>query len=145
MAESRAPKEKELPQWQLEEASSLAKLFAERTDLSQAEFGARYEIGSQGMVWQYLNGHRPLNIGAATAFAIGLGVKIPAFSPRLAADIQRAYAMVQEGEEHRLSEAASKVIDAVRKLDVAGEPASTFKLILRMLPEEGESVGWLNP
>lgn len=145
MAEPRAPKEKEVPQWQLEEASALAKLFAEKTDLSQAEFGARYEIGSQGMVWQYLNGRRPLNIGAATAFATGLGVKIPAFSPRLAADIERAYAMVREGDERPLSDAATNVIEAVRKLDLAGEPASTFKLILRMLPEEGESVGWLNP
>lgn len=145
MSESSSRKEKEIPPWQLEEAAALAKLFAEKADISQAEFGAKYEIGSQGMVWQYLNGHRPLNIGAATAFATGLGVKIPEFSPRLAADIERAYAMVRDGDEHRLSEAASSVIDAVRKLDIAGEPASTFKLILRMLPEEGESVGWLNP
>ncbi|VVE51562.1 putative phage repressor [Pandoraea morbifera] len=145
MAESRTRKQKEVPSWVGEEAAALSKLFAEKSKLSQAEFGARYEIGSQGMVWQYLNGHRPLNISAATAFATGLGVTIPAFSPRLAAEIERAYAKVRGSTDHGLSEAALKVIDAVRKADNAGEPETTFKMILRMLPEEGEPVARMNP
>ncbi len=97
------------------------------------------------MVWQYLNGHRPLNIGAAAAFATGLGVKIPAFSPRLAAEIEHAYSMVKDGNDWQMSAAAKKVVEAVRKADLAGEPETTFMLMLRLLPEEGEPVGRLNP
>lgn len=46
------------------------------------------------MVWQYLNGHRPLNINAATGFALGLSVGIGQFSPRLAREIERAHSVV---------------------------------------------------
>lgn len=138
MANKRTPQDKVVPAWQTEEAAALAKLFADRTDLSQAEFGARYGIGSQGMVWQYLNGHRPLNIAAATAFAVGLGVKIPSFSNRLAREIEQAYSQVAGDESHQPSQPAAMVIEAVRKADKAGEPATTFMLMLRMLPDRNE-------
>lgn len=80
---------KALEPWQIDDAARLKALFASRAtpQLSQLEFGAKYAIGSQGMVWQYLNARRPLNIAAATAFAIGLGVKIDAFSPTIASQI----------------------------------------------------------
>lgn len=64
--------------------------------MSQEEFGSRFEIGSQGMVWQYLNARRPLNIKAATGFARGLGVDVDAFSPRLAEEIRRASSSITE-------------------------------------------------
>lgn len=51
---------------------------------TNAAFGKAHGIGSAGMVWQYLNGHRPLNLSAATKFAQALGVPIERFSPRLA-------------------------------------------------------------
>ncbi|RQT74783.1 helix-turn-helix transcriptional regulator [Burkholderia cepacia] len=116
----------------------MAKLFEEKSALSQGEFGARYGIGTQGMVWQYLNGRRPLNIAAATAFATGLGVKIPSFSYRLAQEIERAYSQVTETPSHQLSEYAAKVIEAVWRADRAGEPETTFKLMLRLLPDPEE-------
>lgn len=70
------------------EAEKLKKLFAASGHgLSQAEFGAHYEIGSQGAVWQYLNGRTVLNLKAARGFAAGIGCNVIDFSPRLAAAI----------------------------------------------------------
>lgn len=78
-----------LEQWQIEDAARLKTLFNERKGkLSQGEFGSRYDIGSQGMVWQYLNARRPLNIKAAAAFARGLDVDVSEFSPKLAAEMK---------------------------------------------------------
>lgn len=52
--------------------------------MSQQGFGLEYGIGSQGMVWQYLNAVAPLNLEAAAKFAKGLHCSISDFSPRLA-------------------------------------------------------------
>ncbi|EON13128.1 S24 family peptidase [Pandoraea sp. SD6-2] len=70
--------------WQIEDAARLKALFKVKSDLSQEAFGAKFEIGSQGMVWQYLNARSPLNAKAAAGFARGLGVSIADFSPTLA-------------------------------------------------------------
>lgn len=86
MAKSAKP----LEHWQIQDAEALKRLFKERATLSQEDFGAKYEIGSQGMVWQYLNARRPLNIKAAEAFARGLGVSIADFSKTIAEQIQAA-------------------------------------------------------
>lgn len=78
----------ELLPWQIEDAARLRAFFENREPkISQMKFGGMYEIGSQGMVWQYVNGHRPLNFKAAAAFARGLNVKIEDFSPTLAREI----------------------------------------------------------
>jgi hypothetical protein len=85
------PDSKPLDTWQLEDAARLKALLAARAPkISQADFGAQFDIGSQGMVWQYLAGRRPLNIKAATAFARGLAVPVDAFSPTIAAQIAEA-------------------------------------------------------
>lgn len=73
-----------------EDARRLKALYSERTKLSQTEFGARFEIGNQGAVWQYLNGRRPLSLKAAKGFAAGLGVNIEDFSPAIAETIKAA-------------------------------------------------------
>jgi hypothetical protein len=90
--------------WQMDDARRLAALFEQRQPgvaktkkISQLKFGADYDIGSQGMVWQYLTGRRPLNIKAAVNFArglneLGLKVSVEDFSPTLAADIKAASA-----------------------------------------------------
>ncbi|HEF4754615.1 helix-turn-helix domain-containing protein [Burkholderia multivorans] len=44
-----------------------------------------------------------------------------------------------------LSDPAKEVIRAIIKADKAGEPAETFKYILRLLPSEDEPLGRLNP
>ena len=75
------------------EASALKSLFDDRTrdaKISQETFGAVNEIGTQGMVWQYLNGRAPLNLRVALKFSQGLGVPVSSFSPRLAAELAAA-------------------------------------------------------
>ena len=57
--------------------------------MSQEQFGAEYGLGSQGMVWQYLNGHRPLNFEAAAKFAKGLRCNIADISPEMADALER--------------------------------------------------------
>jgi phage repressor protein C with HTH and peptisase S24 domain len=82
---------KALEPWQLEDAARLKALFdARHPKMSQADFGAQFEIGSQGMVWQYLAGRRPLNIKAATAFARGLAISVEDFSSTIAEQIANA-------------------------------------------------------
>src|SRR5690606_38620638 len=76
--------------WQIEDAERLDSLFKARARLNQTEFGARYGIGTQGMVWQYLSGRRPLNIKAAESFSRGLGIPIDEFSPTIAGQIRNA-------------------------------------------------------
>lgn len=114
MTTNKAP----LEEWQLADAARLKSLFDNREDrLSQAEFGVRYEIGSQGMVWQYLAGRRPLNIKAATAFARGLGVRIEDFSPTIAEQVTGASTVsTSEQPLHRLRPGQ------LRKVVISGEP-----------------------
>lgn len=101
MAEKTLPKDAATAR----EAGALKKAFEERrraSGLSQEKFGLDYEVGSQGMVWQYLNGHRPLNLSVALKFARGLGVSIESFSPRLAAELRAAG--IGRHAEHSVSE-----------------------------------------
>lgn len=79
------PSDKRVPEEiVLAEAAALSSLFkACVKKQSQESFGAQFGIGSQGMVWQYLNGRRALNLKAAMGFAAGLQVDIGDFSPRL--------------------------------------------------------------
>lgn len=82
-----------------EEARALKGLYQQYVDRiaaktgerpSQEKIGEEFEIGTQGMVWQYLNGKRSLGVVAAERFARGLGVPIESFSPRLASIVRRA-------------------------------------------------------
>jgi transcriptional regulator with XRE-family HTH domain len=68
----------------------LKRLYAERVQdgVSQEEFGATHNLGSQGMVWQYLNGYTPLNIEAAAKFAKGLRCTIRDISPEMADELE---------------------------------------------------------
>lgn len=70
---------------------NLKRLYDERIpkDLTQGEFGKKYGIGTQGMVWQYLSGRRPLNVEAAAKFARGLGCTIYDISPEMAEDLRQ--------------------------------------------------------
>lgn len=86
--------------WQLEDARRLRAIWDEKQDVpksgkgkkkafTQASFAEAHGLASSNMVWQYLNGHRALNVLAAASFANGLGVKVEAFSPALAAQADR--------------------------------------------------------
>lgn len=76
-----------LKQWQIDDAKRLKALFNKNAELSQLDFGSRYDIGSQGMVWQYLGGRAPLNIKVAVKFAVGLRCEVADFSPTLAQEL----------------------------------------------------------
>lgn len=68
------------------EAETLRLLYEQHTRLKHGPFAAAVGIKSASMVWQYLSGHRPLNVSAAARFARGLQVRIGQFSPRLEAE-----------------------------------------------------------
>jgi len=76
-----------MDKWQVDDAYRLKKIFSERSELSQEAFGDKFKIGSQGMIWQYLNARTPLNLAAAIKFAKGLRVKVSDFSPNLAEEL----------------------------------------------------------
>jgi hypothetical protein len=69
------------------EAAALTKLYDNREPrMGHRAFAVEYGIGkTAAAVTHYLTNRRPLNLGAATKFAQGLGVSIDTFSPRLAA------------------------------------------------------------
>lgn len=82
----------------IEEAQRLKRLWLAKKVMGQAEFGERFEIGNQSAVGQFLNGRVPLSMKAARGFAVGLGIEIAEFSPRLAAEAAKTAALVQPVE-----------------------------------------------
>ncbi|MCZ2496409.1 hypothetical protein GN316_06540 [Xylophilus sp. Kf1] len=73
-----------------QEAAKLKAIYDQVRPANQGEFGKAHDIGGQTMVANYLNAHSPLNLKAATGFALGLGCKIREFSTRLAAEAHKA-------------------------------------------------------
>ena len=69
------------------ESLALKKIWDSRPHVSQEEFGAKYDIGTQGVVSHFLNGRTALHIKAAMAFAAELRCDVKDFSPRLASEI----------------------------------------------------------
>lgn len=85
MLKKRAP----LKPWQEEDARRLRELYKAKVrdaevKLNQTEFGENYKIGTQGMVWQFLNGRTPLHLVAAAKFANGMQCHLDEISPTLA-------------------------------------------------------------
>lgn len=64
--------------------------------LTQAEFGERYKIGSQGAVGFFLGGKSAISMKAAVGFSEGLACKISDFSPRLAREAATMVALMAE-------------------------------------------------
>lgn len=87
---------------QAAEARRLAELFREKSGgMTQEEFGSRYNIGTQGMMWQLLNGRRPLSLKSAVGFAKGLNVPLNEVSPTIAAEVREAAKFVIDfGVQH---------------------------------------------
>jgi transcriptional regulator with XRE-family HTH domain len=56
--------------------------------MTQERFGEVSGIGTQGMVWQFLNGHTPLTLEAAVRFANTLGCTLYDISPTLDAAVR---------------------------------------------------------
>lgn len=82
---------------QAAEARRLAELYRERSGgMTQEEFGSKYNIGTQGMMWQLLNGRRPLSLKSAVGFARGLNVPLDEVSPTIAAEVKEAAQFVPD-------------------------------------------------
>ena len=124
-----------LADWQIEDAARLKALFEARTELigkkliSQADFGEKYGIGSQGMVSQYLQARRPLNVDAAVAFAKGLEVAIDEFSPQLASFIQHASGYATKVHE---DSTPFTLLPGARHINVSDEPRHDVTPIKRV-------------
>src|SRR4051812_27212017 len=80
-------KRKPLERWQAEDARRLKALFAAHAGMSQEKFGQSHGIGTQGAVWQYIEGKIPLNLAVAVKFARGLDCPLSAISPTLSAEL----------------------------------------------------------
>ena len=107
--------------WQAEDAARLKALFdAREPKISQAKFGEDFEIGTQGMVWQYMAGARPLSIDSAAKFARGLGVTIEKFSPTIAGQIAEAFRLtgLAEGQVASVTSVAAETVGEMRLLTV---------------------------
>lgn len=73
----------------LRESAKLKDLWKQaKHGFTQEEFGAKFEIGGQAAVWQFLNGKTPLSMKAAKGFAKGLGCQIGDFSLRLSTEAE---------------------------------------------------------
>lgn len=72
-----------------EDAARLKMLWDNRQPkVSQMEFALQTGIGdTQGIIWQYLNGHIPLNMAVTIKFAQGLGCKVADISPEFASQL----------------------------------------------------------
>lgn len=92
------------------DADRLKAIFTARAKVSQAIFAAENDLTSQVLVWQYLSGHRPLNLRAAKKFATGLGVAVADFSPSLAKEIEQLADLPADDPE------VTRFIEPLRKL-----------------------------
>jgi len=80
---------KSLEKWQEEDAKRL-KEWVDSSGLSQLEIGEKFGIGTQGMVWQYVNAKTPLNLSAIIKFSNGLKCSVVEISPTLAEELSKA-------------------------------------------------------
>ncbi|WP_431207486.1 hypothetical protein [Burkholderia cepacia] len=108
---------------------------------SQAWLSEATGLGTQGLISQYFRGIIPLNVKALLAICAQIGADPVVISPRLARDLPAAE---RGASANSVSPAAQALIDAILKADRSGEPAQTFELMLRMLPNPDEPPALLN-
>lgn len=115
-----------------------AEQLANGVRVSQERFGDDHGIGSQGMVWQYLEGKRAVGLEAAERFARAFGVPIFAFSPRLAEIARRVGAVAGapgSPVEHETLDAALLLIRSLISNDPgARERARDILAVLQRAP-----------
>lgn len=69
-----------------EEAQRLAERF---NGVNRAKFARDHQVpGGQAMIYQHINGVRPMSLAAAKAYARGFGCKLAEISPRLAEEVR---------------------------------------------------------
>lgn len=122
---------------QLDDAKRLKSLYDSTPHgLSQSDFGAKFEIGSQGAVWQYLNGRTALNVKAARAFADGLRCNVSDFSPSLARDIESLSPTPPENDDFALVPRVDVCVSAGHGALVFEEPAQSALSFRRSFLQE---------
>ncbi|MCY1197227.1 hypothetical protein D9M72_85890 [compost metagenome] len=73
-----------------EEAAALRDRFV---GINRAQFARLYKVkGGQAMIYQHINGLRPVNLEAATVYAKAFGCTLADISPRLAKEVHAASA-----------------------------------------------------
>ena len=77
----------------------LRQIWEQRHELSQREFGKRFEIGTGSAVSHYLTGRSPLNLSVVVKFAKGLGCTVEEISPSLALLAKSAETLSNKVEE----------------------------------------------
>ena len=99
--------------------------------MSQKAFGARFEIGTGGMVSQYLNKKRPLGLKTAIKFAKGLGVPVAEISQHLAAQLPKD-GLAGIGQKYeRASPDVRQAIDEL--VDLPPDEATKLAAILKSI------------
>lgn len=77
-----------------EEAEKLKARFA---GVNRAAFAREHQVkGGQAVVYQHINGIRPINLDAAKAYAAGFRVSLEEISPRLAKEVAEATVLTQD-------------------------------------------------
>jgi len=100
-----------------EEAKALLRLWEQRPvgedgeQISQMNFGLKYDLGSQGNIGHYLHGRQALNLRAAIAFSKELHRPIADFSRRLATQLRAL----------ELSDPVLDVVEGIGKLPDADQ------------------------
>lgn len=131
-----------LQDWQKQDAKRLKVIFNKLRVMSQDAFAARFGLGTQSNVSQYLNGHIALNLEAAIRFSKGLGVPISEFSPTLAGELgNEKVASVQADIVSALrlmrtdlaQDAMDYLVTRLQKSDVANEIVKQYDAKFREL------------
>ncbi|WP_155808260.1 hypothetical protein [Bordetella petrii] len=79
-----------------EEAAELRNRFV---GVNRAAFARQHKIaGGQAMIYQHINGLRPMSMEAAIAYARAFNCELQAISPRLAQEAERVAAMARDRE-----------------------------------------------
>jgi len=113
---------------QQQEANRLNAIFNARKrefGFSQETFGFDNGLGSQQVVWQYLNGRMTLNLAAAVRFAQGLLCSVSDFSPRIAKDIESLgltlRPITSRSEAEQLTQRERRLMEFYRALGKEGK------------------------
>lgn len=126
-----------------QEGEALAELMGNR---NQAQFAREFQLpGGPSMLSQHISGHRPISMEAAQIYAVGLGVPVERFSPRLAAKIQslrttRTASAALPPAKTTLSASLDKIASAIAALSQSDrEQLAKALAILAVAPDSAEA------
>lgn len=93
--------------------------------ISQGKFGLDHGIGTQGFVWQCINGRIAMNVEHAVKWAEALGRSVEDFSPRLARELEERASAAHYASERAplyISDPLEReLIETFRKLSPKGQ------------------------